>query len=77
MPVPTGCDPGSPVKGSRLASGYGSIPRQTFNDAGQKWDWSNPNYMYSAFEVSSEDYDKFNAFMMQEMQKAKAEKKKS
>jgi len=33
--------------------------------------------MYATFEVTSEDYDKFNAFMMQAMEKAKAEKKKS
>ena len=33
--------------------------------------------MYGTFVVTSEDYDKFNAFMMQEMDKAKADKKKS
>ncbi len=54
----------------------GRTTRQTYNDAGQKWDWSNSNYMYATFEVSSEDYEKFSAFMMQEMQKAKSEKKK-
>ncbi len=54
----------------------GRTTKQTYNDAGQKWDWSNSNYMYSKFEVTSDDYDKFNAFMMQETQKAKSEKKK-
>jgi hypothetical protein len=54
----------------------GRTTKQTYNDAGQKWDWSNSNYMYGTFEVTSEDFDKFNAFMMQEMQKAKTEKKK-
>ena len=52
----------------------GRTTKQTYNDAGQKWDWSNSNYMYARFEVTSEDYDKFNAFMMQEMQKAKEKK---
>jgi hypothetical protein len=55
----------------------GRTTKQTYNDAEQKWDWSNSNYMYSKFEVTSEDYDKFNAYMMQAMEKAKAEKKKS
>jgi len=55
----------------------GRTTKQTYNDAGQKWNWSNSNYMYSTFEVTSEDYDKFNAFMMQEMEKAKAAKTKS
>jgi hypothetical protein len=55
----------------------GRTTKQTFNDAGQKWSWANSNYMYGTFEVTSEDFDKFNAFMMQEMEKAKAEKKKS
>ncbi len=53
----------------------GRTTRQTYNDAGQKWDWANSNYMYATFEVTSDDYDKFNAAMMQEMQKAKSEKK--
>ena len=55
----------------------GRTTKQTFNDAGQKWDWSNSNYMYATFAVTSEDYDRFNAFMMQEMEKAKKDKKKS
>jgi hypothetical protein len=54
----------------------GRTTRQTFNDAGQKWDWSNSNYMFATFEVTSNDYEKFNAFMMQMMEKAKADKKK-
>jgi hypothetical protein len=52
----------------------GRTTKQTYTDSGQKWDWGNSNYMYSTFNVSSEDYDKFAAFMMQEMQKAKAPK---
>ena len=53
----------------------GRTTRQTFDDAGQKWNWANSNYMYATFNVSSEDYDRFNAFMMQEMEKAKTQKK--
>ncbi len=49
---------------------------RTYTDSGQKWDWSNSNYMYANFETNSDEYDKFNAFMMQQMEKAKAEKEK-
>ncbi len=54
----------------------GRTTRQTFTDADQKWDWSNTNYMYASFETDSVAYDKFNAAMMQMMEKMKAEKKK-
>ena len=53
----------------------GRTTSQTFDDAGQKWNWANSNYMYATFNVTSDDYDRFNAFMMQEMEKAKAQKK--
>ncbi len=53
----------------------GRTTKQTYTDAGQKWDWSNTNYMYATFETNSDEYDKFNAAMMQHMEKAKAEKK--
>jgi hypothetical protein len=52
----------------------GRTTRQTFTDADQKWDWSNSNYMYSTFNVTSEDYDKFVAGLAQEMEKEKAKK---
>ena len=52
----------------------GRTTRQTYTDSGQKWDWSNSNYMYTRFEVTSDDYEKFNAAMMQEMQKSKQSK---
>ena len=55
----------------------GRTTKQTYNDSGQKWDWSNSNYMYTTFDVTSEEYDRFVAAMMQEMEKAKAAKKKS
>ena len=60
---------------SRNRGSQGRTTRQTFDDAGQKWNWANSNYMYATFNVSSEDYDRFNAFMMQEMEKAKTQKK--
>jgi hypothetical protein len=57
----------------------GRTTRQTYNDAGQKWDWSNSNYMFTTFEVSSEDMAKFMKAMTQRMQEnspaAKTEKK--
>jgi hypothetical protein len=49
----------------------GRSTRQTYTDAGQKWDWSNSNYMFGRFEVTSEDYAKFTAAMMQHMQESK------
>jgi hypothetical protein len=55
----------------------GRTSKQTLDDAGQKWSWSNSNYMFTTFNVSSDDYDKFATMMMQEMEKAKAAKTKS
>jgi hypothetical protein len=46
----------------------GRTTRQTYNDAGQKWDWSNSNYMFATFDVTSEDYAKFAQAMTQKMQ---------
>jgi hypothetical protein len=46
----------------------GRTTRQTYNDAGQKWDWSNSNYMFTTFDVTSEDYAKFAQAMTQKMQ---------
>jgi hypothetical protein len=46
----------------------GRTTRQTYNDAGQKWDWSNSNYMFTTFEVTSEDMAKFARAMTQKMQ---------
>jgi hypothetical protein len=51
----------------------GRTTKQTYTDSGQKWDWSNSNYMYATFDVNSEEYEKFSAAMMQQMK----EKKKS
>ena len=52
----------------------GVTTRQTYTDAGKKWDWSNSNYMYGTFQTNSDEYAKFNAAMMQQMEKAKAPK---
>jgi len=54
----------------------GLTTKQTYNDSGQKWDWSQSNYMYGTFDTNSEEYEKFMAAMTQMMQQMK-EKKKS
>jgi hypothetical protein len=54
----------------------GLTTKQTYTDSGQKWDWSNSNYMYGTFDTNSDEYEKFTAAMMQQMQQMK-EKKKS
>ncbi len=51
----------------------GVTTKQTYTDSGKNWDWSNSNYMYGTFETDSDEYAKFNATMMQQMQKAKSE----
>jgi hypothetical protein len=38
-----------------------------FTGEGQKWDWSNTNYMFASFDVDSDQYSKFNAAMMKKM----------
>jgi hypothetical protein len=50
----------------------GRTTRQTYTDAGQKWDWSNSNYMFTTFEVTSEDMAKFAQAMTQKMQEKAA-----
>jgi hypothetical protein len=52
----------------------GRTTRQTYTDSGQKWDWSNTNYMYATFQTDSDEYEKFSAAMTQAMEKAKTEK---
>jgi hypothetical protein len=49
----------------------GQTTKQTYTDAGQKWDWSKTNYMYATFETNSVEYDKFNAAMTQMMDQMK------
>ncbi len=53
----------------------GQTTKQTYSDSGQKWDWSNSNYMYGTFQTDSEEYAKFNQAMTQMMEKMKARKK--
>jgi hypothetical protein len=55
----------------------GVTTRQTYSGSGQKWDWSNTNYMYGSFDVTSEEFAKFAVAMTQQMEKARAEKEKS
>jgi hypothetical protein len=53
----------------------GRTTKQTYTDSGQSWDWSNSNYMFTSFSVDSDEYGKFNQFMMQKMEKMKPSKK--
>jgi hypothetical protein len=52
----------------------GVTTKQTYTGDGKNWDWSNSNYMYGTFQTDSDEYTKFTAFMMQQMEKAKSEK---
>jgi hypothetical protein len=38
-----------------------------YKDAERNFDWKNTNYMFANFDVNSEEYEKFAAFMMQKM----------
>jgi len=49
----------------------GQTTKQTYTDAGQKWDWGKSNYMYGTFQTDSVEYDKFTAAMMQMMNAGK------
>ena len=49
--------------------------KQTYTGSDQKWDWSNSNYMFGSFEVTSDEFDKFAVAMTQHMEKTKSEKK--
>ena len=59
---PTGADP------LRKEYQQGRTSKYQFNDAGQKWNWQNSNYMWNRFEVTSADYEKFAAGLAQKMQ---------
>ncbi|MEP6994678.1 MAG: hypothetical protein ABI968_09170, partial [Acidobacteriota bacterium] len=51
----------------------GATTHQTYTGSGQNWDWSNSNYMFNAFTVSSDEFEKYAVAMTQQM--AKPEKK--
>jgi len=59
---PTGADP------IRKEYYQGRTSKYVYNDADQKWNWKNSNYMWNKFEVTSEDYEKFAAGLSQKMQ---------
>ena len=59
---PTGADP------IRKEYYQGRTSKYVYNDADQKWNWKNSNYMWNKFDVSSEDYEKFAAGLSQKMQ---------
>ncbi len=45
-----------------------------YTDAEQNWDSKNSNYMFTNFDVDSEQYAKFGAMMMQKMEEMKKQK---
>lgn len=53
----------------------GVTTKQTYTGSDQKWDWSNSNYMFGSFEVTSDEFDKFAVAMTQHMEKMKSQKK--
>lgn len=42
-----------------------------YTDASQDWNLQNSNYMYTEFDVNSDQYEKFGAMMMQKMEEMK------
>jgi hypothetical protein len=68
---PPGADP------IRREYQQGRTTKQTYTDSGQNWNWSDSNYMYTRFEVTSEDYEKYFATMTQKMEKEEKPAKKS
>ena len=65
--------PRAPIRSTRSISRASRRSRPT-PTRGKKWDWSNSNYMYGTFYTDSDEYAKFYAAMMQEMEKQKARK---
>ncbi len=45
-----------------------------YTDASQNWDTKDSNYMFTSFEVDSEQYAKFGAMMMKKMEEMKKQK---
>ncbi|MCI0416805.1 DUF1326 domain-containing protein [bacterium] len=45
-----------------------------YTDASQNWNSQGSNYMFTNFEVDSEQYEKFNSMMMQKMEEMKKKK---
>ena len=52
----------------------GLTSRQAYTASGQNWNWSNTNYMFDTFSVTSDEFAKFAVAMTQQM---KAMKEKS
>jgi len=52
----------------------GLTSRQAYTASGQNWNWSNTNYMFDTFSVTSDEFAKFTVAMTQQM---KAMKEKS
>lgn len=62
---PPGADP--------IRSHYhqGTTTKLTYGDANQNWNTLDSNYMHTKFEVSSEDYAKYDAMIQQKMEEKK------
>ena len=45
----------------------GKTTNVKYDQDGRKWDWSNTNYMYGTFDVTSDDYAKFAQALSQKM----------
>jgi hypothetical protein len=52
----------------------GLSTKLTYNDAGQKWDYSKTNYMQASFTVDSQQYEKYAAGLAKKMKEMKPEK---
>ena len=48
------------------------ISRLTYKDAAQDWKYENSNYMRNKFQVSSKEYDKYEAEMAKKMAQMKS-----
>ena len=49
----------------------GLTTAQTYTASGQSWNWSNTNYMFDTFSVTSDEFEKFAVAMTQQMKTMK------
>lgn len=49
----------------------GKATKIAYNDAGQKWNFENTNYMFNKFSTDSAEYEKFEAELAKKMEAAK------
>ena len=46
----------------------GRTSKYAYNDADQNWSWKDSNYMWTKFDVTNQDYERFAAALSQKMQ---------